>query len=503
MIFFFIFFQIGPKVNPLLFLPIRRIFLLMRKKTAVVFLLVLFLASASWPQGSRKALLAGSWYPKDPKALARLIDHFLSNVPASSLPSGEILAVIVPHAGYVFSGQVAAYAYKSIQAKNYGTVIIIAPSHQWGFDGCSIYLSGGYETPLGTAEVDAALAAEIADATGFGFIAQAHQSEHSIEIQVPFVQRVLPKAKIVPIVMGIPNQATVTRLAEGLKKATSGKKALIIASTDLSHFHDKKQANKKDKETIELIRGFKTDEIIKKCEKRENIMCGGGPVATTLLWAKDKAGVNILRYSDSSEASRDESRVVGYLAAALVAEQAGEKFQLSEQEKEELLRLAYSTVNLYIKENKLPEYKPQSANLLRNCGAFVTLKKHGMLRGCIGFIEPVLPLHQAVMQASIYAACKDSRFTPVTQDELEDIRVQISVLTPLEKISDPNSVMVGKHGLVIAKDGKRGLLLPQVAVEQNWTRETFLERTCLKAGLPRTAWRNGAEIFVFEAIVFQ
>lgn len=474
----------------------------MRKKIVLFVFLILVFVSASWPQGLRKAQLAGSWYPKDPAALSRLIDYFLKNVPASIPPSGNIMAIIAPHAGYVFSGQVAAYAYKSIQNKNYESVVILAPSHQFGFEGCSIYPNGGYETPFGIAQVDAFLSAEISKATGFGYIAQAHQTEHSVEIQVPFVQRVLPQAKIVPIVMGIPKKAMITRLAEGLKKATAGKKILIIASTDLSHFYTKEEANKKDNETIALIREFKTDELIRKCEKRENIMCGGGPVGATLLFGKDKAGVEILRYSDSSEASQDESRVVGYLAAALVAKPVTKEFHLSEQDKKELLQLAYSTVNLYIQKNKVPEYKSQSENLSQNCGVFVTLKKQGQLRGCIGFIEPVLPLHQAVMQASIYAACRDSRFLPVTRDELDDLKVEISVLSPLKKIINLNRITVGKHGLVIAKDGKRGLLLPQVAVEHNWTRETFLEQACLKAGLPKNAWRSGAEIFVFEAIVF-
>jgi AmmeMemoRadiSam system protein B/AmmeMemoRadiSam system protein A len=490
------------KVNPLLFPCFRRIFLMMRTKILPFVLLLLFSVSSSWPQGLRKAQFAGPWYPKDPEALVRLIDHFFSTVPASSSLSGDILAIIAPHAAYAFSGQVAAYAYKSIQKRNYESVVILAPSHQWGFEGCSIYASGGYETPLGTAQVDASLAAEISSATGYGYIPQAHQAEHSVEIQIPFVQRVLPKAKIVPIVMGFPRKTTITRLAEGLKKTTAGKKVLVIASTDLSHFYTKAQANKKDKETIALIRGFKTDDIIRKCEKRENIMCGGGPVAAALLYAKGKAGVKILRYADSSESSQDESRVVGYVAAALVIEPVSEEFHLSEQDKKELLRLAYDTVNLYIKENKVPEYKPQSDNLSQNCGAFVTLKKHGKLRGCIGFIEPLFPLHQAVMQASIYAACRDARFLPVTPDELDDLKVEISVLTPLKKIANPNSVIVGKHGLVIAKDGKRGLLLPQVAVENSWTRQTFLEQASLKAGLPENAWRSGAEIYVFEAIVF-
>jgi AmmeMemoRadiSam system protein B/AmmeMemoRadiSam system protein A len=464
--------------------------------------LILFFISASWAQGLRKALLAGSWYPKDPAALSGLIDGYLKHVPEWALPSGDPLAIIAPHAGYVYSGQVAAYAYRLIQNKNFQSVVILAPSHKWRFEGCSIYPNGGYETPLGTAQVDELLAAEISKATGYGFIPQAHQAEHSVEIQVPFVQKALPQAKIVPIVMGSPKKATITRLAEGLKKATDGKKVIIIASTDLSHFHTKKQANKKDNTTIALIREFKTNELIRKCERRENIMCGGGPVVATLLFVKNRAGVEILRYADSSEASRDESNVVGYLAAALVAKPAPKEFHLSEPEKRELLKLAFSTVDLYVREKKIPEYTPQSDNLLQKCGVFVTLKKHGQLRGCIGFIEPFLPLHQAVMQASVYAACRDSRFLPVNPGELDDLKVEISVLSPLTKIDNPNRVTVGRHGLVIDKDNKRGLLLPQVAVENNWNRETFLEQVCRKAGLPANAWRSGADLFVFEAIVF-
>lgn len=474
----------------------------MKKIFALLIILCLFFIATSWPQGLRKAKLAGSWYPKDPAALSGLIDHFLQNVRESSFSSRNIPVIIAPHAGYAYSGQVAAHAYKLIQDKDYESVVIISPSHQFGFAGCSIYLKGGYETPLGIAEVDALLAAEIAKATGFGYIAQAHQSEHAVEIQVPFVQRTLPQAKIVPIVMGAPQKKTIMRLANGLKQALAGKKALVVASTDLSHFLTKKEANQRDKKTIALIQDFNTNELIRKCEERENFMCGGGPVVAALLYGKDNTGVKILCYSDSSQVSQDETRVVGYLAAALVAEPTTKEFQLSEREKEELLQLAYATVKLYVQEKKIPEHTPESTNLLQKCGAFVTLTKQGQLRGCIGFIEPVLPLNQAVIQASVYAACRDTRFLPVTPDELDDLKVEVSVLSPLRKIVNPNSVMVGIHGLVIEKNGKRGLLLPQVAVEHNWTREMFLERTCLKAGLPKNAWRAGAEIFVFEAIVF-
>lgn len=231
-------------------------------------------------------------------------------------------------------------------------------------------------------------------------------------------------------------------------------------------------------------------------------MCGGGPVTTALLYAQNKATLEILKYADSSQVNRNESQVVGYLAAALVTNAPQKEFYLTEDEKKELLQLAHSTIELFVSENKIPEYKTKNTNLIEKKGAFVTLKKNGRLRGCIGFIEPRLPLYQSIMQTAIYAACRDARFLPVSQDELDELEVEISVLSPLQKISDPKLVMVGKHGLVIAKNGKKGLLLPQVPVENHWDQQTFLEQTCIKAGLPKDAWKTGADIFVFEAVIF-
>jgi AmmeMemoRadiSam system protein B/AmmeMemoRadiSam system protein A len=463
---------------------------------------ILFLVSLVCSQEIRKSLLAGSWYPKEANALSAQIDSFLQNAKLPALSNQPVFALIVPHAGYIYSGHVAAHAYKLILGKNYDTVVILSPSHRFGFEGCSIYPKGGYQTPLGTALVDESLAAEISNATGFTFIAKAHRGEHAVEIQVPFVQRVLPQAKIVPIVMGYPQRKTIERLAAGLKKTLRGKKVLLIASTDLSHFLSKEEANKKDHETISIIQDFRTGTLMRKCEAGENIMCGGGPVATVLLLAKDEAHVEVLDYDDSSTASGDASRVVGYLAAALVGNPSDEVFVLSQQEKKELLSLAYLTIRGYVRENKLPEYQPVGSHLLQNRGAFVTIKKRGLLRGCIGFIEPIMPLYKTVMEAAAYAACHDSRFLPITPEELDALQVEISVLTPLKKIIEPQSITVGKHGLVIEMQGKKGLLLPQVATENKWDQTSFLEQACLKAGLPKNAWRSGADIYVFEAIVF-
>jgi len=477
----------------------------MNKKILVSFLVIGF-AAAVGPQAQevRRPAFAGAFYDGDKALLAARIDAYLSAVKDLPAVSGEVRAIICPHAGYVYSGQTAAYAYKLVQGKPYDSVVIIGTSHHYGFDGCSIYLKGGFETPLGVVPVDEELAARIARASGFSYVAEAHAKEHSVEVQVPFIQRALPSAKIVPIVVGYPTRRNVHSLADGLAAAVGDKKVLIVASTDLSHFLSKADANSVDAKTISLVQNINADTLITRCANGENIMCGGGGVAAVLIALK-KAGqprVEVLRYADSSEASGEEGHVVGYLAAAVTVGQPAPEFSLSSEEKKELLRLARQAVQTFVAEKKIIDCKSEDPNLLAERGAFVTLKKRGELRGCIGFIEPVASLCETVIRTAIYAATEDTRFTPVKPEELSDLEVEISVLTPLKKIDNPRIVQVGKHGLVIAMGRNRGLLLPQVPVENNWDRETFLDQACLKAGLPADAWKKGAEISIFEAIVF-
>ncbi|MFQ5722792.1 MAG: AmmeMemoRadiSam system protein A, partial [Candidatus Aminicenantales bacterium] len=225
---------------------------------------------------------------------------------------------------------------------------------------------------------------------------------------------------------------------------------------------------------------------------------------STLLYARHQgpAKVKILKYSDTSQAGTPPDRVVGYLAAAVYLGSAEAKFSLTSSEKQELLQLARTSIEKFTLEKKVLNYQPHNAKLRTPKGVFVTIKKYGRLRGCIGFIEPVMPLYQAVIQAAIYAACRDPRFPPLSPKELKNLEIEISVLSPLKKISNPYLVTVGQHGLLISKGEKRGVLLPQVPVENHWSQTEFLEQACLKAGLPRDAWKHGANIFVFEAIVF-
>jgi AmmeMemoRadiSam system protein B/AmmeMemoRadiSam system protein A len=452
-------------------------------------------------QGVRKPVFAGQFYTADPGRLAAEIDGYLAAARPPALPAGRIVGLVVPHAGYVYSGRTAAAAYALLRGRPIDTVIIVGPSHRFAFQGASVWPDGGFETPLGVVRVDAALAKAIAKASGFRFRPEAFAEEHSVEVQVPFVQRVLPDAAIVPIVMGAQTRDTIRTLAAALAKTCLGRNVAVVASTDLSHFLPKDEAQATDAATAALIEARKVDTIIRKVGADENIMCGGGGVATLLLLA-EKAGhpqVKVLARTDSSAFG---GPVVGYLAAAVLSDEAAAPFALTAEEKADLLELARSALVEYLARGTQIEDQTGRETFRAPRGAFVTLTKRGELRGCVGYIEPVLPLGLAVIRTAIYAATEDPRFPPVGANELKELRVEVSVLTPPRPIDDPRQVKVGTHGLIVEEAGAKGVLLPQVPGEFGWTREEFLDQVCLKAGLPRDAWKKGARLYVFEAIVF-
>ncbi len=466
---------------------------------------LLFLASTAGGQGVRKPVWAGQFYDARPEKLSRQLDDMLGQAGSQASPPPGLAALIVPHAGYVYSGPVAAHAYSLVRGAEVETVVIVGVAHRHGFQGASIYGSGGYATPLGIVAVDTHTASALADASGFRFVEAAHREEHSIEVQVPFIQKVLPHARIVPVLMGLPSPDTMRRMADALAKVLAGKKALVIISSDMSHYLSQREAKARDAETIALLREMDTDLLIRRVLAHENIMCGGAGAVTALFYAQllGRPRVEILKYADSSEGGGGRERVVGYLSAAIYAgNEPGWAGSLSPPDRQELLHIAGKAIEMIVRDNRVLEPQPSSPVLNTPAGAFVTLKKQGRLRGCIGFVEPVAPLYKTVTLAAIYAATRDNRFPPVAASELGSLEVEISVLSPPRKIKDPDQVMVGKHGLIISRGDRKGLLLPQVPVENGWDRLTFLQQACLKAGLPQDAWRSGAEIFVFEAQVF-
>lgn len=455
----------------------------------------------------KRAAFAGTFYEADPGRLGREVESYIGKAGEAG-ETGRVAAIIAPHAGYVYSGPTAGLAYAAVRGRSYDTVVIIGPSHRVGFSGCSIWPEGVFETPLGTVEVDAELAKAITKASDFSFIEKAFAEEHSVEVQIPFVQKALPSARIVPIVMGFQEERTITRLAAALAKTCGEKRVLIVASTDLSHYLPKAEAERVDAGTLKLVKDLDASAIIRRMESGDNFMCGAGPVAVALLYAKKigKAEARILGRTDSSAAG---GPVVGYLAAALIvagtpptAEKDGPAFSLNAEEKKVLLKTARAAIAAYLETGRVIEDESGNSKFKTDLGAFVTLKKNGGLRGCIGYSEPVAPLGLTVIHTAIYAATRDPRFPPVGKEELKSLDIEISVLTPLLPVKDPNKIVVGRHGLLIRKSGRSGLLLPQVPGEFGWDRTEFLEQVCRKAGLPADAWRTGAELFSFEAIVF-
>jgi AmmeMemoRadiSam system protein B len=271
--------------------------------------------------GIRPSILAGSWYPADPTELRRSIEHYLSQAQVQPL-RGELVALIVPHAGHRYSGPTAAYAYKILQGQTFSRVIVLGPSHQFGFSGASVGLQNGFQTPLGVMNVDQSFGRKLLTPDSLiRWLPDAHAYEHSIEIQLPFLQTVLKQTRLVPIVMGDDAWTTCSRLAQKLIENIKGpEKTLLIASSDLSHFYPAAQAKKLDQEFIRQVRDLSPENLYAALQAEKTEACGRAPVLTVMLAAK-ALGANqalILHYAHSGEVNGDNERVVGYVAIALV-----------------------------------------------------------------------------------------------------------------------------------------------------------------------------------------
>jgi hypothetical protein len=460
-------------------------------------------------QKVREPAVAGQFYPGDEKALREAVSSMLARADRVDL-KGRVVGLISPHAGYVYSGQVAANAFRTIEGKQFDAVVVVAPSHRMYFEGSSIWREGPYKTPLGTVEIAGDLADAIArEDSSVGFRADAHTHEHSLEVELPFLQVASPGLKLVAIVMGDQSLATSRRLGKAIAAAAKGKNVLLVASTDLSHFHDYDEAVRLDNIVIDHLKAYDPEGLSGDLDARRCEACGGGPVAAVMIAARSLGATRaaVLKYANSGDVTGDRSSVVGYVAAALVAEgqaegQVGVDLGLNRDEKLQLLRIARQSMEAAVEGKALPEFKVVSAKLKEKRGAFVTLTEEGELRGCIGHIVGVEPLYQCVSQMAVAAATQDPRFSAVGPAELGHIAIEISALTPLRRISDPAEIEVGRDGIYIEKGHYHGLLLPQVATEYGWDRYEFLENTCLKAGLPRGSWREGATIQIFSAQIF-
>lgn len=462
--------------------------------------------------------VAGSFYTADPRELREQVTGFLNGAKSKALKGLEnrdIVAIMAPHAGYVYSGPVAGEAYRSVQGRDYKTVIVVALSHRRAAAKASVLARPAYDTPLGSLNIDDRVVQKLLTdhADLFESNERVFMGEHSLEVQLPFIQVALPQVEIVPIIVAVRDEPFVTGVGRAFYEIF-GKRGdvLIIASTDLTHFHPYDEAVSYDQHLLHLIADWKLDEW-KQVAPTDKGMCGFMPVLSVVgmfgNYAENQREVTLVDYRNSGDTAGDRARgVVGYGAMAFsvakgVRDQKAEDFgPYTAADRKALMTLAKQAVAAAANGETFDPKVPASSILKDKGAAFVTLKKGGDLRGCIGHVIARVPLFKCVADVARSAAIHDTRFSPVRPDELGDLSYEISVLTPPAPTL-PDQVLVGRDGLIMSRGGRSGLLLPQVPVEWNWSREEFLASTCRKAGLPLDCWRDPeTKIESFRAIVW-
>lgn len=479
-------------------------------KTLVFGFCSLLFAALCYAQDIKQPNVAGSFYPDDPKELSQMIDTFLNNARPERI-EGDIFALISPHAGYGFSGGTAAYGYKLIEDNPYRTVIVIGRSHRYGFSGVSVYPEGIFRTPLGDLAVDKNFTQKILykDKDIFFDPAAFENEEHSLEVQLPFLQRVLSGFKIVPIMMGDCDFEACQNLAYLLKEAIGSRKdVLVIASTDMYHGYDYDESDLIDSLTLDYLKTMDAQGLYSGLREGRFQLCGGLPVVATLILAKELGHkkISLLNHTNSAEVTGRKIKgiwTVGY-GSLVIDQQKGETAMFNKKQRERLLQIARNSIQSYLKTGKKLELTETDTVLLKEMGAFVTLHKHGDLRGCIGNLVGKQPLYLTVRDMAVEAAVDDPRFSPVTLEELKDIDIEISALSPLKRIESTDEIKMGIHGVLLRRGFNSGVFLPQVATETGWSKEEFLSNlSSQKAGLPPLAWEDkSTEIYIFTAEVF-
>ncbi len=499
----------------------QKIFLIFIAVATILFIVFIFLypsiskkLAANEEKITRKIkrpAVADRFYPASKEVLSSMIDDYFQRV--ETTPVENIRGLVSPHAGYIYSGPVAAYGYSLLQGKTFDTVIVMGPSHHVRFKGASIPDATHIETPLGLVEVSPKTR-ELLKEKYFGCTPEAHTAEHSVEVQIPFLQEALKDFKIIPIVTG---DVDPEKLADILMKYVDDK-TLIVASSDLSHNLPYDEATKIDK--------FYVRSIINLNPSLFNFFnpmlrpCGRTPISVLVAIAEKKGwSAKALDYRNSGDITGEKStRIVGYTSIVFYKSKAGEEvaktayqpITLKEEEQKFLLKLARESIE-NILQGKEPEINTEelSENLRTISGVFVTLTKNGKLRGCIGDLLPLEELYKGVMQNAVRAAVRDRRFLPVKLEEMEDIDIEISILSMPRKLKfkSPQELLEeltpNKDGVILIVGERSATYLPQVW-EKIPDKEEFLSRLSVKAGLRSDSWKRGdAKIFTYQAQAFE
>lgn len=499
----------------------------MRRESFVLLLIIIGMETYSQNRlTDRKPAVAGSFYSADKEILYNDISRLFKTCTRTDADT-NVRGLISPHAGYVYSGKTAAAAYSSIHRdKRYRNIFVIGSSHLMAFDGASVYTEGDFITPLGKMAVNREIANKLKSENRlFDFPVSAHAREHSLEVQLPFIQYHLAgDPLIVPIIVGTTNINNIKKIAEILKPWFNSENLFVISS-DFSHYPSYKTAVEIDNLTANAIISGNPQtflDVRRKISSRNvpglaTSMCGwtSGLLLLYLAEGNDRLEFKRIDYCNSGDSGfGDKEKVVGYHAIILtekktlpssVTSSFESDIRFSELEKDELLLLArkniqsllYNNKSLHAETERMPEV------FKKPFGAFVTIKINGKLRGCIGRFVSSDPLYEAVLESSKSSAFDDPRFSPLSKDEYNEADLEITVLGPMRKIDNINEIVLGKHGIYIKKDFRSGTMLPQVATENRWSVEEFLGYTSRdKAGLGWSGWKD-ADIYVYEGIVLE
>ncbi len=449
-------------------------------------------SSTTLPPKVREPAFAGQFYPDDKGRLASMIDGYLSSAPARQDLWG-VRGLVSPHAGYVYSGPVAAHAYRQLKGSRYGTVIVLGPNHRSYMRKAYIPDADYYETPLGRVPVSPVAKELLRDGLFTSEPAGADSQEHSVEAQVPFLQRVLPPFEIVPVVVG---DVDPRELADALSKHVDDD-VLVVASTDLSHYKPYGECVETDNVTVSKILALDYGGMVSKGDA-----CGKIPVLTLMELAKRRGWrTSLLDYRNSGDTAGDKAQgVVGYASIGFYD-------GLDKAEADTLIGIAKATLAAHygggsyaVDESQLP------AKLLAKRACFVTLNKDGRLRGCIGHLAAQRKLYECVQENALNAALNDGRFDPVEASELPAVRIEVSVLTDPEPLSHdgPDDLLAklipGVDGVILKSGYRQSTYLPMVW-EMLPEKEEFLKELCLKQGSAGDCWKT-AEVLTYQAQEF-
>lgn len=474
--------------------------------------------------------LAGSWYTADPAALRRELEAARA---AAETPALEgVGALILPHAGYTYSGAVAAYGARLVAGHRYSRVVVLGPTHRVPMrNAIAVPEATHYRTILGEIPLDTAFLDRLRKDPMFRPVPGALPGEHSVEIEFPVLQSALGEFKLAPLVVGQLDDEGVRAAAAALRAAIDTN-TLVVVSSDFTHYGPRfdyvpfatnveKRLSDLDLGAFEQIRKRDVAGFRNYVEETGATICGRDPIAVLLAMLGGRGEVHLLKYDTSGRITGDWENVVSYVSAAVRIDwepapkgetamkptpPAPAAMEIPAADRAALLKLARATIAHYFEDRRKASPKdlgiPVTAGMRQVAGAFVTLHRSGDLRGCIGEIFPSRALVEAVQDHALNAAFRDPRFEPLSEMELPLVDLEISALAPPHEIGSWRDIVLGRHGIVLSKGDRQAVFLPQVAPEQGWDVATTLTHLAMKAGLPRDAWREGAKFAVFEAVVF-